>query len=81
MRDTLRAEVDLQLDEAWNLHEESEVREDLCHAIEILWRGLYQMLDTLEAIQESLSPEQENVATESIRSEAGWSEPPTQLIQ
>ena len=81
MKDTPGAEVDLQLEEAWNLHEESGVREDLCLAIEILWRGLYQMLDTLEAIQESLSPDQEKVATESIRSEAVWPEPLTHLTQ
>ncbi len=46
------------LEAAWQFLEGAEVREDLAASVEFLWRGLYQLLDTLETVQESLPQEE-----------------------
>lgn len=65
-----------QMKAARELLEEGEVREALVLAMEVLWRELDQLQDTLKTVEESLP---QNQATPES-SEFVWPETPSQLL-
>jgi len=58
MKDKPEPDLASQMQTARELLEEGEVREALVMAMEVLWRELDQLQDTLRAVQENL-PDQE----------------------
>jgi hypothetical protein len=82
MKDKPGSDLVSQMKAARELLEEGEVREALVLAMDVLWRELDQLQDTLKTVEESL-PQNKAVSdrsTEPGSSELVWPETLSQLL-
>lgn len=78
MKDKAAADLASQMKEARELLEEGDVREALVLAMDVLWRELDQLRDSLQAVQDEAKADQ--LPAEPFLLEAAWPEPPSQLF-
>jgi len=74
MKDKPDPDLASQMQAARELLEEGDVREALVMAMEVLWRELEQLQDTLRAVQEDLPLDQEIEAADENQAEPTISE-------
>lgn len=79
MNDKPGSDLESQMKAARELLEEGEVRDALVLAMDVLWRELDQLRETIEAVQECLPQDEETPEAEPITSEFIW--PESQLLR
>ena len=80
MKDKPGSDLASQMEAARELLEEGEVREALVLAMEVLWRELDQLRETIEAVQECLPQDEEAPEAEPITNEFIWPESQSLLL-
>lgn len=82
MKEQLRPDLIWQMEEARQLLELGKLQEALVLAMDVLWRELDRLRETLEAIRENLPPGEALAAApeDHPRSEFIWPDPPSRLL-
>jgi hypothetical protein len=80
MKDKHGADLASQMRAARELLEEGEVRDALVLAMDVLWRELDQLRDTLAAVQEDLHQVEVATEAEPLLTEFTWPKPLSHIV-